>query len=102
MSMTEHSDPYENALAERMNRTIKEEFCLDHLLPTRRLVKDAVKQAIELYNNYRPHLSLSYQTPNQQHQKYVTKKANFIESNEAEVSSAEEQLYTQIIFIAYP
>jgi transposase InsO family protein len=43
MSMTEHSDPYENALAERMNRTIKEEFCLDHLLPTRRLVKDAVK-----------------------------------------------------------
>jgi transposase InsO family protein len=29
MSMTEQSDPYENALAERMNRTIKEEFCLE-------------------------------------------------------------------------
>src|SRR6185369_12033636 len=29
LSMTENSDPYENALAERMNRTIKEEFGLD-------------------------------------------------------------------------
>ena len=92
MSMTEHSDPYENALAERMNRTIKEEFCLDYLLPTRKLVKDAVKEAIELYNNYRPHLSISYNTPNKQHQKYILNECNFIESNEAEVSSAEEQL----------
>ena len=92
MSMTEHSDPYENALAERMNRTIKEEFCLDHVIPTQRLVKDAVKQAIELYNNYRPHLSLSYQTPNQRHQQYKTEKCSFTKSNKAEVSSAEEQL----------
>lgn len=29
MSMTEQSDPYENALADRMNRTIKEEFGLN-------------------------------------------------------------------------
>jgi transposase InsO family protein len=92
MSMTEHSDPYENALAERMNRTIKEEFCLDHVIPTRKLVKDAVKEAIELYNNYRPHLSLSYQTPYQRHQKYTTEKCSFTKSNKAEVSSAEEQL----------
>jgi transposase InsO family protein len=36
MSMTEQSDPYENALAERMNRTIKEEFCLDHLMANKK------------------------------------------------------------------
>jgi len=69
MSMTEQSDPYENALAERMNRTIKEEFCLDCTLKTKRLAFAAVKQAVSLYNGYRPHLSLSLKTPNQQHQK---------------------------------
>lgn len=69
MSMTEQSDPYENALAERMNRTIKEEFCLDSTLKTKQLAYTAVKQAIELYNHYRPHLSLSLKTPNQLHQK---------------------------------
>lgn len=69
MSMTEQSDPYENALAERMNRTIKEEFCLDHMLPNKQQVYLAVEQAIQLYNNYRPHQSLSLKTPSQQHQK---------------------------------
>ena len=69
MSMTENSDPYENALAERMNRTLKEEFCLDHLLKSKQQTYEAVKQAIHLYNYYRPHLSLSLKTPHQQHQK---------------------------------
>jgi putative transposase len=69
ISMTENSDPYENALAERMNRTIKEEFCLDQILITRSQAILAVKEAIHLYNNYRPHLSLSLKTPNQVHQK---------------------------------
>ena len=35
ISMTENGDPYENALAERMNRTMKEEFGLGRLLPSR-------------------------------------------------------------------
>lgn len=69
ISMTEQSDPYENALAERMNRTIKEEFCLDHILANKKQTILAVKEAIDLYNNYRPHQSLSMKTPNQQHQK---------------------------------
>lgn len=69
MSMTEQSDPYENALAERMNRTIKEEFCLDHLLKSKEQTYQAVKEAIWLYNHYRPHQSLTLKTPNQQHQK---------------------------------
>ena len=69
MSMTEQSDPYENALAERMNRTIKEEFCLDHLLNCKLHTYEAVRDAIWLYNNYRPHQSLCLKTPEQQHQK---------------------------------
>lgn len=35
ISMTENGDPYENALAERMNRTMKEEFGLGRVLPSR-------------------------------------------------------------------
>lgn len=69
MSMTEKSDPYENALAERMNRTIKEEFCLDYTLKEKAQAIEAVKEAIQLYNNYRPHQSLSLETPDQVHQK---------------------------------
>ena len=69
MSMTEQSDPYENALAERMNRTIKEEFCLDYQLKNKAQAYEAVRQAIWLYNNYRPHQALSLKTPQQQHQK---------------------------------
>lgn len=63
MSMTENGDPYENALAERMNRTIKEEFCLDSVLPSRKLARLAVAEAVTLYNTYRPHLALGGQTP---------------------------------------
>lgn len=69
MSMTQDSDPYENALAERMNRTLKEEFGLGKTLRNLEQVKQMVKQAVELYNNHRPHLSLLMNTPEQVHQK---------------------------------
>ena len=63
MSMTEDSDPYENALAERMNRTLKEEFGLGKVLASKEQAKILVKEAVNLYNNYRPHLSLRMRTP---------------------------------------
>lgn len=73
MSMTEQSDPYENALAERMNRTIKEEFCLDKILKTKQQVYDTVKEAVDIYNNYRPHLALNLNTPYFIHKKPLIK-----------------------------
>lgn len=69
MSMTQDSDPYENALAERMNRTLKEEFGLGKTLKNLEQVRQMVKEAVELYNEHRPHLSLQMKTPNQVHQK---------------------------------
>lgn len=69
MSMTEQSDPYENALAERMNRTIKEEFCLDTILKCKQQVYQTIKEAVGLYNSYRPHQALSYCTPDFVHKK---------------------------------
>ena len=68
LSMTENGDPYENALAERMNRTIKEEFGMDKTLKTKEQVKFLVKESIFLYNQKRPHLALQMKTPEQMYQ----------------------------------
>jgi putative transposase len=67
ISMTENGDPYENALAERMNRTLKEEFGLGRLLPTRQKAFRLTEEAVEIYNSYRPHLALKMKTPNEVH-----------------------------------
>jgi transposase InsO family protein len=67
MSMTETSSPYDNALAERMNRTLKEEFYLYNRLKDKNQVIKIVEEAVKLYNEYRPHLSLNYLTPEQVH-----------------------------------
>lgn len=69
LSMTENGDPYENALAERMNRTIKEEFGIDRKLKTRLQAELLVKESIFLYNNKRPHLALQMKTPEDVYQK---------------------------------
>lgn len=68
LSMTENGDPYENALAERMNRTIKEEFGMDKILKNKNQAKQLVQESIFLYNNRRPHLALKMKTPQQVYQ----------------------------------
>ena len=64
ISMTENGDPYENALAERMNRTLKEEFGLGGVLKTREQAYQLAEEAVNLYNQRRPHLALNLLTPN--------------------------------------
>lgn len=68
LSMTENSDPYENALAERMNRTIKEEFGMNKIINSIEQVKQLVKESVKLYNEKRPHLALNMCTPQEVHQ----------------------------------
>ena len=66
-SMTDGYDCYQNALAERVNGILKDEFLFvlpDNLAQARLLVD----QAVHLYNEERPHLALNYLTPNQVHQ----------------------------------
>ncbi len=67
-SMTEQYDPYENALAERMNGILKTEFLLEGGFPNSRLAQFAVEEAIDTYNSLRPHLSLDMKTPQEVHQ----------------------------------
>jgi transposase InsO family protein len=63
ISMTENGDPYENALAERVNGILKEEFSLDETFPSFAAAEAAVDEAIRRYNHLRPHASCDYQTP---------------------------------------
>jgi len=66
-SMTQNSDPYENAVAERVNGILKQEFMIDTYHLDLTLMKDIVKEAIDIYNQMRPHWSNSMLTPNQIH-----------------------------------
>lgn len=68
ISMTEDNHCYENALAERVNGILKEEFLLDEEFADKASAFKAVKQAIETYNTRRPHWSLNLSTPRQIHQ----------------------------------
>ena len=63
ISMTESGDPKDNAQAERINSTMKNELlkdmrfsCIDEVIP-------AVARAVDFYNNDRPHMSIDMMTP---------------------------------------
>lgn len=66
-SMTESYDPYANAVAERVNGILKQEFLLEELNLPFPLMKKAVKETIYIYNNKRPHSSCGYNTPEWTH-----------------------------------
>lgn len=66
-SMTNNGDPYENAVAERVNGILKQEFMIDDYHQSLPIMKAIVKEAIEIYNNQRPHYSNYMLTPTQMH-----------------------------------
>lgn len=68
ISMTENGDPYENAIAERVNGILKTEWLYDMNLKNQAEAKKAIKQVINMYNNQRPHASIEMLTPAQAHQ----------------------------------
>ena len=74
MSTTQNSDPYENAIAERINGVLKYEFGLRKVLPSVEVGRKIVKQAIEIYNNERLHWSLDLKTPQYVHERYNKQK----------------------------
>ena len=67
-SMTDGYDCYQNAMAERINGILKQEFLINKCNNGKEL-KQLVKESINTYNNKRPHLSLNMKTPNFIHQK---------------------------------
>jgi putative transposase len=63
ISMTENNHCAENALAERMNGILKNEYALDQEFQSREQARRASGQAIHLYNTRRLHGALGYQIP---------------------------------------
>jgi len=60
VSMTENGDPYENAMAERINGILKNEFDLHKLFRTH---PEYPCSCEELHNEYRPHMNCNYMNP---------------------------------------
>ena len=68
VSMTQEMHCYENALAERVNGILKQEYELDSTFRTKEQARVAFEQAVWLYNYRRPHMSLKYRFPAEVHQ----------------------------------
>ncbi len=67
LSTTEKYDPYENAVAERINGILKYEFGLIKNIPSIDVANKMLKEAVDVYNNERRHCSLQMKTPNFAH-----------------------------------
>lgn len=73
-SMTESYDPYANAIAERVNGILKQEFVLEEYCVDIETMKHIVKDTIITYNSKRPHWSCHMKTPEQMHLQREVKK----------------------------
>lgn len=67
MSMTQQYDPYQNAVAERINRTLKYEYGLKQTIKNTAIAQKLTQQAVYIYNNLRTHISLNLKKPIQVH-----------------------------------
>jgi transposase InsO family protein len=67
MSMTEKNHTAENALAERINGILKQEYWMDANFEDKTEARRSAVQGVSLYNNRRPHTALGFKTPEQVH-----------------------------------
>jgi len=72
-SMTESYDPYANAVAERVNGILKDEFQLEKYDVDIEIMKKLVKDSVNIYNTKRPHYSCNMLTPDQMHKQKTVK-----------------------------
>jgi len=68
ISMTENGDPLENAIAERVNGIIKEEYLNYYNITSTKQAQNLLKKTVLLYNQDRPHLSIDNLTPSFLHE----------------------------------
>jgi transposase InsO family protein len=80
-SMTQNSDPYENAVAERINGILKQEFSIDKYNQGAKITNQIVKESVAIYNGLRPHYSNFMMTPNQMHSQNKTKMRTYKTKN---------------------
>ena len=83
--MTEKYDPYSNAVAERVNGIIKNEFNLETYRVNINVMKELVTETIQIYNSERPHYSSHLLTPNQMHQQQTIKMKTYKTKNSSQL-----------------
>ncbi len=84
-SMTESYDPYQNAVAERVNGILKHEFILGISITDLTLMKRLIQQSIDIYNDERPHWSCWMNTPAFMHNQQKVKIKTYKTKNSTEV-----------------
>lgn len=67
ISMTETGDPLENAIAERVNGIIKQEYLNQYKPKSNKEAQLILAKSVQKYNQERPHSSISYYTPDTAH-----------------------------------
>ncbi|MBW7868719.1 MAG: IS3 family transposase [Brumimicrobium sp.] len=67
ISMTENGDPLENAIAERVNGILKEEYLEYYDVENALEAKALLEQVVKLYNQQRPHMSIGNLVPEKVH-----------------------------------
>ena len=71
ISMAEKGNPYENAIAERVNGILKIEFLLEQRFRLKQEARESVKEAIKIYNEERLHMTIGYITPAEKYEERV-------------------------------
>ena len=74
ISMTEQDHAAENAVAERLNGILKQEFLFGIISINHEELVKIVKESVEIYNEERLHLSINYQIPGEV---YAKKTVNY-------------------------
>ena len=71
ISMTENGDPLENALAERLNGILKDEYLIDSPVNSMEEARKVLARAVSLYNEDRPHMSIGNLYPSMVHEQKI-------------------------------
>ena len=79
ISMTEKGDPYENAVAERVNGILKSEWIDEECFESFQAAKERIDQIVILYNSLRPHASCDWLTPLSRPEKGLQKRVNLMQ-----------------------
>lgn len=77
VSMTQNGDPLENAIAERVNGILKEEFMLEKMKANTNQLKKIIEQTVTIYNTLRPHYSCGLLTPELMHKQDKRRRATY-------------------------
>ncbi len=85
-SMTESYDPYQNAVAERVNGILKHEFINGIKLEDIELMKLLIANSVKIYNEQRPHYSCYMLTPEQMHKQNKIKIRTYKTKNNLKAS----------------